>query len=239
MLFMHPRRVRPRHTAIVCWLDAAMIKAAACCLAAAVSRGQKRRRRRPREEAARGCLRLKQPFWKQSLCRSRAQTRQVSTTTPEPSARSQKLGGLSSAIIIRGTIMIQQQLNDAVAIDTAFKSENINQLTEIEKSLASSPHIRQSYSSGDDTLNKADHAARRFKDAESRTVAIRIIRHLANHRFTVHNTRFVLAAVAGTCKKAAASRTRSRCLSSWATPLPGRRPATSRSCAPSGIWAAA
>ena len=92
--------------------------------------------------------------------------------------------------------MIQQQLNDAVAIDTAFKSENINQLTEIEKSLASSPHIRQSYSSGDDTLNKAVTQLPRFKDAESRTVAIRIIRHLANHRFTVHNTRFVLAAVA-------------------------------------------
>ena len=46
-----------------------------------------------------------------------------------------------------------------------------------------------------DTLNAALTLLPRFGDAVRRSIALRIIRYLGNHRFTVHNTRFVLAAV--------------------------------------------
>ena len=66
------------------------------------------------------------------------------------------------------------------------------ELATVERLLASSPHNRQVCSVGD-TLNAALTLLPRFGDAARRAIALRIIRHLGSHRFTVHNTRFVLA----------------------------------------------
>ena len=68
------------------------------------------------------------------------------------------------------------------------------ELATVEKLLASSAHNREVCTVGD-TLNAALSLLPKFEDDARRAVALRIIRHLGNHRFTVHNTRFVLAEV--------------------------------------------
>jgi hypothetical protein len=78
-----------------------------------------------------------------------------------------------------------------------------SELLTVEKLLASSPHNRQVCTVGD-TLNAALALLPRFEDATRRAIALRIIRHLGNHRFTVHNTRYVLAAVMRQLDEAAA-----------------------------------
>ena len=78
-------------------------------------------------------------------------------------------------------------------------SEQLSSLTEqelltVEKLLATSAHNRQVCTVGE-TLNAALALLPKFEDEARRAIALRIIRHLGDHRFTVHNTRFVLAAV--------------------------------------------
>ena len=76
-----------------------------------------------------------------------------------------------------------------------FASLSLSDLEAMERMLASSPHNRQ-LCTGGDALNAALALLPRFEDAPRRAAALRIVRHLGRHRFTVHNTRFVLAAVA-------------------------------------------
>ena len=83
-------------------------------------------------------------------------------------------------------------------------SLTLEDLKTVERLLASSPHNRQLCSEGG-ALNSALALLPRFDDAPRRAAALRIIRHLGNHRFTVHNMRFVLAAVARNLDAAAGS----------------------------------
>ena len=88
-------------------------------------------------------------------------------------------------------------------------SEQLAQLSEaelatVEKLLASSPHNRQVCTLGD-SLNAALALLPHIEEGARRASALRIIRHLGNHRFTVHNTRFVLAEVMRRLEEAASA----------------------------------
>ena len=82
---------------------------------------------------------------------------------------------------------------------TAVFSEQLATLSErelatVERLLASSAHNRQVCAVGE-TLNAALALLPRFEEAPRRAIALRILRHLGLHRFTVHNLRFVLAQI--------------------------------------------
>lgn len=71
----------------------------------------------------------------------------------------------------------------------------LTELESFEALLAASPHNRQLSTLGD-ALNLAVAQLPRIENASCRAAVLRIIRHMGSHRFTVHNTRYVLAAVA-------------------------------------------
>ena len=93
----------------------------------------------------------------------------------------------------------------------------LEDLSQLEKLLASSPHNRQ-LCVGGDTLNALLALLPEFPETERRATFLRIIRHLGHHRFTVHNTRFVLAAVARHLDAAAAGAAAPTSLSAIAAP---------------------
>ena len=80
---------------------------------------------------------------------------------------------------------------------SSVASLSLAQLQQLEGLLASSPHNRQCCVRGSETVNVLLGLLPSFGhgDADRRAVLQRIIRHLGQHRFTVHNTRFILAAV--------------------------------------------
>ena len=80
---------------------------------------------------------------------------------------------------------------------STVSSLSLAQLQQLERLLASSPHNRQCCVGGSNTVNVLLGLLPSFgrDDADRRAALRRIIRHLGQHRFTVHNTRFVLAAV--------------------------------------------
>ena len=79
-------------------------------------------------------------------------------------------------------------------VETLHKLD-LPELEALEAILAASPHNRQ-LSTGGDLLNLALAQLPRIEDAERRAAMLRIIRHMGSHRFTVHNTRYLLASVA-------------------------------------------
>ena len=100
---------------------------------------------------------------------------------------------------MKSVSMAAASLRMSMAPDRVLAELNMRDLAEleaVEKLLAISPHNRQLCTSGGDTLNTILAQLPRLEDASRRAIVLRIIRHLGNHRFTVHNTRFFLAAVA-------------------------------------------
>lgn len=91
-------------------------------------------------------------------------------------------------------------------------------LSQLEKLLASSPHNRQLCVGSGGTLNALLALLPQFPDDERRAAFLHVIRHLGHHRFTVHNTRFVLAAVARHLDAAAAAAATPTSLSASGTP---------------------
>ena len=74
-------------------------------------------------------------------------------------------------------------------------AQQLSTLTRLEAALSVSPHNRNVCADGAGLVNVALAQLPQFEDPECRAAALRIVRQLGRHRFTVHNTRTFLAAI--------------------------------------------
>ncbi|KAL1521639.1 hypothetical protein AB1Y20_021296 [Prymnesium parvum] len=74
-------------------------------------------------------------------------------------------------------------------------AQQLSTLTRLEAALSASPHNRNVCAGPAGLVNAALRQLPHFHDADCRRAAVRIVRLLGRHRFTVHNTRTFLAAI--------------------------------------------
>jgi hypothetical protein len=80
-------------------------------------------------------------------------------------------------------------------IFSALDTLPLSELEQLERLVAASPHNRQICTQTPALINAAIELLPRLDEPPRRAAVIRVVRHLGNHRFTVHNTRRLLAAI--------------------------------------------